>query len=116
MSLSSFNIGISGMRAYSGALDSSGHNIANASTKNFQPQVASFQENTNGGVIVNLSKTSQQLAAQNNDVNGNDNDLSGSDLSTELTNNLQYKAGFEFSAKIVQVADAMFASLLDIKK
>jgi flagellar hook protein FlgE len=116
MSISSLNIGLSGMKAYQGALDSSAHNIANASTKGFQPQTASFQENTNAGVIVNISKASQQLANQDVSQNSNSDALSATDLATELTNNLQYKAGFEFSAKIVKTADEMFSTLLDLKK
>lgn len=116
MSISSLNIGLSGMKAYQGALDSSAHNIANANTKGYQVQTASFQENTNAGVIVNISKTSQQLASQNTDPNTNSEASSATDLATELTNNLQYKAGFEFSAKIVKTADEMFSTLLDLKK
>jgi flagellar hook protein FlgE len=116
MSISSLNIGLSGMKAYQGALDSSANNIANANTKAYQPQTASFQENTNGGVTVNISKASQQLASQEANLNSNSEISSATDLATELTNNLQYKAGFEFSAKIVKTADEMFSTLLDLKK
>ncbi|MFZ6817527.1 flagellar basal body rod C-terminal domain-containing protein [Undibacterium sp. Ji22W] len=112
MAISSLNIGISGMKAYQGALDSSANNIANAQTKGYQPQVASFQENSNGGVRVNISKVGQELATQGN----NGTEGSGTDLTTELTNNIQYKAGFELSAKLVKTADEIFASLLDLKK
>lgn len=112
MAISSLNIGISGMRAFQGALDSSANNVANALTKNYQPQIASFQENVNGGVRVNISKAAQNLAALDNTTTVD----SGTDLTTELTNNLQYKAGFELSAKLVKTADEIFASLLDLKK
>jgi flagellar hook protein FlgE len=116
MSISSLNIGLSGMKSYQSAIDSSANNIANASTKNYQPQTASFQENSNAGVIVNISKASQQLASQETSLNADKNELSGTDLATELTNNLQYKAGFELSAKIVKTADDMFSTLVDLKK
>lgn len=112
MVISTFNIGVSGMRAYQGALNSSANNVANALTKGYQPQLASFQENTNGGVRVNISKAGQDLAAQENGVATE----SGTDLATELTNNLQYKAGFELSAKLVKTADEIFSSLLDLNK
>lgn len=112
MAISTFNIGVAGMRAYQGALDVSANNVANAITKGYQPQQASFQENTNGGVRVNISKTGQELAAQNVETR----DESGTDLATELTNNLQYKAGFELSAKLVKTADEIFSSLLDLNK
>lgn len=111
MAISSLNIGISGMKAYQGALDSTANNVANALTKGYQAQLASFQENANGGVRVNISKAAQELAAQ-----GDNTEASGTDLTTELTNNLQYRAGFELSAKLVKTADEIFASLLDLKK
>ncbi|MFA9274709.1 MAG: flagellar basal body rod C-terminal domain-containing protein [Candidatus Aquirickettsiella gammari] len=111
MAISSLNIGISGMKAYQGALDSTANNVANALTKGYQPQLASFQENANGGVRVNISKAAQELAKQGDSI-----ETSGTDLTTELTNNLQYRAGFELSAKLVKTADEIFASLLDLKK
>ena len=109
MSISSLNIGASGMRAYQSALGSSAHNIANASTNGFTPQTTSFQENTNSGVIVNISPASQQLASQ-------EANQSGTDLATEITNSLQYKTGFDLSAKIVKTADEIFATLINIRK
>jgi flagellar basal-body rod protein FlgC len=111
MAISSLNIGISGMKAYQGALDSTANNVANALTKGYQVQLASFQENANGGVRVNISKAAQELATQSDNT-----ETSGTDLATELTNNLQYRAGFELSAKLVKTADEIFASLLDLKK
>lgn len=111
MAISSLSIGVSGMKAYQGALDSSANNVANALTKGYQVQVASFQENSNGGVRVSISKESQELAAQENQ-----DKLSSTDLATEITNSLQYKAGFELSAKMVKVADEVLSSLLDISK
>ena len=111
MALSSLNIGVSGMRAYQGALDSSANNVANAQTKSFKPEVASFQENSNGGVRVSISKESQALAALESQ-----NEFSGTDLATEITNSLQYKAGFQLSAQVVKTADEVLSTLLDIQK
>jgi flagellar basal-body rod protein FlgC len=111
MAISGLNSGVSGMKAYQTALDSSANNVANAQTKAFKPEVASFQENTNGGVRVSISKESQELAAQENQ-----NDFSGTDLATELTNSLQYKAGFQVSAQVVKTADEILSTLLDIQK
>lgn len=112
MAISSLAIGISGMKAYQGALDSTANNVANALTKGYQTQVASFQENSNGGVRVNISQAAQELAGQTNNVN----EFSSTDLATELTNNLQYKAGFEFSAKLVKTADEILATLLKLRE
>ena len=113
MSGSALNIGLTSLRAYQRALDSSSHNIANANTSGFQPEQAQFQESTAGGVVVNISQngsvasastTPADLAAQ----------ASGTDLSTELVNSIQYKSGFEFSAQIVKAADNVLGTLIDI--
>lgn len=114
MSGSALNIGITSLKAYQRALDSSSHNIANANTSGFQPGQAQFQEAPAGGVVVNISQngsvtsvsvTSTDLASQ----------ASGTDLATELVNSIQYKAGFEFSAQIVKAANEVLGTLIDIK-
>ncbi len=117
MSGSALNIGLTSLRAYQRALDSSSHNIANANTSGFQPEQAQFQEQPAGGVFVNISQngsvassavtgsaTSADLATQ----------ASGTDLATELVNTIQYKTGFEFSAQIVKAADQVLGTLIDI--
>lgn len=112
MSGTALNIGITSLRAYQRALDSSSHNIANANTSGFQPEQAQFQEAIAGGVVVNISQngsiasgsTPADLATQ----------TSGTDLSTELVNTIQYKAGFQFSAQIVKAADDVLGTLIDI--
>lgn len=114
MAISALNSGISGMRAFESALESSAHNVANASTSNFQPQVNSFQEGVNGGVIVNISQASKALSAQ---VNGEtSNQASGTDLSTEITNSIQYKFGFQMAAKLVKTSDEILDTLVNMKK
>lgn len=112
MSGTALNIGITSLRAYQRALDSSSHNIANANTSGFQPEQAQFQEAIAGGVVVNISQNGSiasgsapaDLATQ----------ASGTDLSTELVNTIQYKAGFQFSAQIVKAADDVLGTLIDI--
>lgn len=114
MVISALNSGISAMRAFESALDSSAHNVANASTNNFQPQIAGFQEGVNGGVIVNLSQASKALSSQ---VNGEaSNQASGTELSTEITNSLQYKIGFQMAAKLVKTSDEILDTLVNMKK
>ena len=113
MSVSALNIGITSLRAYQRALDISSHNIANANTAGFQPEQAQFQEAIAGGVVVNISQNgsvasgftvSSELASV----------TSGTDLATELINTIQFKAGFQFSAKIVKAADDVLGTLIDI--
>ncbi len=114
MTISALNSGISALRAFESALDSSAHNVANASTNNFKPQIASFQENANGGVIVNISQASKALSAQSNEAFGNQ--LSGTDLGTEITDSLQYKIGFQIAAKLVKTSDEVLDTLINLKK
>ena len=105
MSISALNSGLSGLRGYQTALDSSAHNIANANTSNFQPEQASFQEGSNGGVTVNISR--QGIAASA--------DASGTDLTTETVNSIQYKAGFDVNAQVVKTANEVLGTLLNTK-
>jgi flagellar hook protein FlgE len=113
MSGSALNIGITSLRAYQRALDSSSHNIANANTSGFQPGQAQFQEAPAGGVVVNISQNgsiaSDSFASANLATQA-----SGTDLATELVNSIQYKAGFQFSAQIVKAADEVLGTLVDI--
>lgn len=113
MSGSALNIGLTSLRAYQRALDSSSHNIANANTTGFQPEQAQFQEQPAGGVFVNIS---QNGSAASGSVTPTDlvTQASGTDLSTELVNSIQYKYGFEFSAQIVRAADEVLGTLIDI--
>ncbi|MFZ6658246.1 flagellar basal body rod C-terminal domain-containing protein [Undibacterium sp. TJN19] len=106
MSVSALSSGLSGLQAYSRALDSSGHNVANANTNGFVPQQVSFQEQPAGGVIANISKAGSSLSAS---------DASGTDLNSEVVQSIQYKAGFELSAKIVKTSDELLGTLIDIK-
>lgn len=114
MTISALNTGISGLQAYDRALASSAHNIANASTANFKPETAQFSEAANGGVIVNISQAAQQLA--NTSGTSTVNEPSETDLANEIVNTLQYKAGFQVSAKIVQTNNEILDTLLNLTK
>ncbi len=117
MSGSALNIGLTSLRAYQRALDSSSHNIANANSSGFQVEQAQFQEAPAGGVVVNIS---QNGSAASNSASGSITpatlppQASGTDLSTELVNSIQYKTGFEFSVQIVKAADEVLGTLIDI--
>ncbi|MFZ6719544.1 flagellar basal body rod C-terminal domain-containing protein [Undibacterium sp. Ji49W] len=109
MSVSALNSGLSGLKAYASALDSSGHNVANASTAGFVPQQVSFQEQPAGGVTATISKEGASLASQN------PADSSGTDLASEIVQSIQFKAGFDLSAKIIKTADQVLGTLIDIQ-
>ncbi|MFZ6774330.1 flagellar basal body rod C-terminal domain-containing protein [Undibacterium sp. SXout7W] len=104
MSISALNTGLSGLKAYERALDSSAHNVANTNTANFSPENVSFQESNTGGVVANISR--EGLAAAS---------ASGTDLNTETVKSLEYKAGFDVSAKLVKTADEVLGTLINIK-
>jgi len=107
MQLSAFNTGVSGLVANQGALDIAANNIANAATAGYAPQQASFAENSPAGSGVHLSAQGQALSAAGAGA-------SGTDLATDITNSLVYKAQFDLSAKLVKTADSMLGTLIDI--
>jgi len=97
--------GLSGMRANQTALDVSGHNVANAETQGFLPQQIAFQE-TGNGVTVSVSQEGFRMAAQ---------ETSGTDLTKEIVQSIQYKAGFDINAKMVKTADELLGTLINTK-
>lgn len=98
--------GLSGMRANQTALDVSSHNVANAETQGFIPQQAEFQEASNGGVTVSVSQQGFKMAAQ---------ETSGTDLTKEIVQSIQYQAGFDINAKMVKTADELLGTLINTK-
>ena len=114
MSIGALHAGLSGLKAFQSALDNNANNIANASTKNYQVASVSFQEGANGGVVVNISKASEDLARQ--EIMGEPSNSSSTDLANELTQQLQFKAGFQISAKLIDTADEVFNSILKLQE
>ena len=108
MSISSLNSGLSGMQAFQRALDVTANNVANVSTNGFQPQRASFQTVSGGGVNATASApiTPQNAAAANAP--------SGTDLVKETVDSLQYKYGFDLSAQVVKTANETLGTLVNI--
>lgn len=111
MSIGAIKQAVSGMNAYQKALDSSAHNVANASTENFKSQQVQFQELQAGGVIVNISQ-----AAKPSELDSTQAPLaSDTDFAKEIVNSLQYQRGFELSAQLIRRSDEMLDSLLKLK-
>jgi len=105
MSISALNTGLSGMQAFSRALDVTGNNVANVDTNGFEPQQAQFQSQANGGV--NVSATAPQTASASTP--------SGTDLVKETVDSLQYQYGFDLSAQVVKTADQTLGTLVNIQ-
>lgn len=111
MAISALGIGLTGLQANVKGLGVEAHNTANMNTDNFVPQVASFNEARPAGTGVTLSIAARDLSAAEN-VGGTP---SGTDPATSITNSLVYKAGFDFSAKLIQAADERLGTLIDIR-
>ena len=104
MSISALGAGLSGLYANQQALGMEAGNVANMNTANYQPSEATFAEAGPAGSGVTLSAEGRSLAAAEG----------GMDLPASLTNSLLYKAGFDMSAKVVQMADERMGTLIDI--
>jgi flagellar hook protein FlgE len=111
MGIAAFNTGVSALTANTRALDVAANNVANASTKGFQPQQANFQESQPAGNGVSLSTSAQALSAA--DASGNSS--SGTDLAREASNSLVYKAQFDAAVAVVKTADSTLGTLIDTK-
>ena len=107
MAITAINAGVTGLNAAERALGNSANAVANLNTQGFQPAQAVFQENAPAGSGVTLSLRGQQLSQADAP--------SATNLATETTNSLLYKAQFDLSAKVVQAADQNLGTLIDIK-
>ena len=107
MSVSALSAGLSGLNANQQALGVAANNIANSNTQGFQAQQATFQEASPAGSGVTLSAQGRGLAASEG--------VSGTDLASDITNSLVYKASFDLSAKVIQAADERIGTLINIK-
>jgi flagellar basal-body rod protein FlgC len=101
MGMGAIGSGLSGMQGFQRALDVSSNNVANTLSTNFRPAQASFSEASpaGSGVVVSARKSATD----------------GTQLESDMVNQLVYKAGFQASAKIVKTADDLLGSLLDTK-
>lgn len=115
MSIAALNAGQSGLNASLRALDTSAHNIANASTQGFQPRQAQFQEASPAGSGVTLSQQARAQAAATPAATSGALQDSGTDLAKEATDALVYKAQFDLSAKVIKTTDQTLGSLINIK-
>lgn len=113
MAISSLSTITSSLQAYDSALSNSAHNIANANTQGFKSRQSQFYEQNQGGVIVKLSQTNQQLNGLSENTSS---ETSDTDIATELVNTLQYKAGFLLSAKLIESYQERIGTLIDISE
>lgn len=126
MSISSLGAGLSGLQSFQRAQDVTANNIANVDTNGFKPQQANFQAQPNGGVnalvsggpTVAQSLTAPAAALQGGTGSAPTTDTpapSGTDLTKETVNSLEYKYGFDMSAQVVKTTDQMLGTLINIQ-
>jgi flagellar hook protein FlgE len=111
MAIAALSSGVTGLNAAERALGNSAHAIANIGTQGFQPSQANFKEAAPAGSGVSISFQAQQLLA----VDAPTPAASATDLATETTNSLVYKAQFDLSAKVIQTADENLGTLINTK-
>lgn len=93
-------IALSGMQAAQTALGVSGHNIANAATRNFRRQEAVNASSAEGGVATTLRQLPTESAGLDT-------------LATDLVGQLQAKNAFMANLAVFRTGDAMAGALLD---
>jgi flagellar hook protein FlgE len=106
MAIAALSSGVTGLNAAERALGNSAHAIANIGTQGFQPSQAVFTEAAPAGTGVSISCKASNCAVDA---------PSATNLATETTNSLVYKAQFDLSAKVIQAADQNLGTLIDIK-
>jgi len=107
MTISSIGTGLSGLQGFQRALDISSNNVANTLTNGFQPKQASFNESTPGVTV------SARAPATVPGTAASGTGPSGTDLPTELVNQLIYSAGFTASAQVIKTSDQVLGSLIN---
>ncbi len=93
------SIALSGVLAASTRMDAAAHNIANAQTKDFHPEVVWQQSQESGGVVAS--------AGRSNEV--------GADLDADLIEQQQASYQYKANLKTIEVQLQMLGSVLDIK-
>jgi flagellar hook protein FlgE len=101
MVASTISSGLAGLESNQRALDISARNIA---AETLQTQST---DQAGGANNVTISAQGRALAGSGSG--------SSTDLATEITNSLIYKASFDLSAKLVKVGDETLGSLIDIR-
>lgn len=91
------DIARSGLSAAMLRLDSVAHNIANAQTAGFRRQQVVQQAQSGGGVAADTTRAGQI----------------GTDLATELVEQMQALYAFKANLQVIKVQDRMIGSLLD---
>ena len=93
------NTSVSALNAYSTMLNNTASNVANSNTEPYKPLETTMQDSSPGGVTA--------LTERNENVDS-------VDLSQEAVNSISAENGFSASIKVLETAQQMQKSVIDI--
>lgn len=95
---------VSSIQAHQTLMNNNAHNVANVNTDGFIPKQGTISESTSSSVQANLSSATDTGS-----------ELSQTDLSKELPDQIVIEKAVEANVTAIRTQDEMFGSLLDIK-
>lgn len=113
------NFAAQALQVHSVGMQVAAHNIANISTDEFRPQVATYATGSRGNGV-ELESVRQPDLAMGSQKAGLVNPLtgkqaSGTDLAGEMVHMIATQHGFDANAAVIRTADEMTGTLLNIK-
>lgn len=112
------NLAAGALAAHAVGLQVAAHNVANVSTADFRPQVATYATGPNGVGVALQSVRKQEpamgsLATAEAGV-ASPAGVSGTDLAREMTHMAATQRGFEANAAVIRATDELTGSLLNL--
>lgn len=95
---------VSSIASHQTWMNNNAHNVANVNTDKFVPQETTISETQNGGTKANTETASS-----------NGGEKSQTDLSKELTDQINIEKTTQSNVQAIRTQDEMFGSLLDIR-
>ena len=111
MTVGALGIGLSALQSYQVAFNVTANNIANGNTNGYVPMRADFHATSPGGVYATISSDGDSATVV--DGSSGSNAPSGTDLTQEAVNLLDYKNGYLANAKVVKTQSDLLGTLLD---
>ena len=99
-----FSANIASMNAHTNWLDNTARNVANVNTNGYSPNSTTINSNGSNPVA---TKTSEKYA--------NNQEMSRTDLTKDITDMVVSSAGFSANAPAIRTEDEMLGTLLNIK-
>lgn len=109
---------LSGLTAFSTQIDVTAHNVANVNTNGFKKSRTEFVAVETGGVrsVIQKNETAGPTVLNDTGYGPAQLELSNVDLGEEAVNQIIGQRGFEANLNVLNTADELLGSLLDIYK